>query len=170
MSHIRYHIRKCFPLVTMYVLGIFCMIWVLQSKLEAGDTLFKDCNSCGCLNYQFSNTCSTCGATNNFTDTYFKPDMDKLEAKKKKQAKMISKELLSEIGAYERFVKPIDNHLHIVAKQRQFVKENLSDEIPELYIEKLDSAFDNLLRAKNDLVDFFYIQDHFYHHRNYHNE
>jgi RecJ-like exonuclease len=94
----RYNVKKCFPLVTIYLLGLFCILWFAQSKLQAfgdlyanpedrpGQTQFKQCNWCGELNYQSNPTCSTCGMKS-FTDAYLKPDCEKRDARRKKHAK-----------------------------------------------------------------------------------
>ena len=112
MSELRYHFRKCLPLVGIYLFGLFVMIWALQSNLHAGDTMFKECKHCGHLNYQFSNTCSMCGTSGRFEDVYLKPDCEKRDAKKKK-AKSISSCGFTESGErgkelYEQYIKPIE--------------------------------------------------------------
>lgn len=157
MSEFRYHIRKCFPLVSIYLFGLFVMLWFAQSQLQAGETMFKDCNKCGHLNYQFTNTCSLCGEQNNFTDTYFKPDCEKRDAKKKK-AKGLTEDI--DRNCYNEFIMPINKVLKRIIHCREFYSDGVNNLETQGWIEELDAAFDSLVRAREILIDVHDLEEH----------
>lgn len=163
MTDLRYHMRKCFPIISIFFVIMFMFALIYGPQLHAGDTMFKDCNVCGHLNYQFSNTCSMCGSTGRFTDVYLKPDCEKRDAKKHK-AKEISltckapfKRTKKEM--YNQFILPINKVLANIIHYRDYLKDVHKDlegqpGFKEIYFETLDASFDNLLRAREQLITF----------------
>ena len=138
----RYYFRKNYPIFGMLSVIAFMFWMIYGSSLMAGETMFKDCNNCGWLNYQFSNTCSCCGASNNFTDVYLKPDVDKRDAKKKK-AKCIkitdNVEAMNDL--YDIHITPIEILIYQMSHQHRQSYEELMPillSIREYLIEKHD--------------------------------
>ena len=127
MSDLKYHFRKCLPLVSIYLFGLFVMIWALQSNLHAdtyGKTQFKTCRWCDELTYQFNPKCNNCGSTD-FRDIYLKPDAEKRDKKISKEIKM-SKEDEHMNQLYETYVTPLEVLIYMLSYQAN------SDEIAEL--------------------------------------
>jgi hypothetical protein len=165
MTELRYHFRKCLPLVGIYVFGLFAMLWFLQSNLQAdtyGETLFKECRNCGHLNYQFSNTCSMCGATGPFIDIWLKEDCDKRDAKKKKK-KCFSKSIenqktngYSKEELYNYFIKPINYVLKNIIHCRDYYV----DIYKEFDLKELDAAYSSLLEAREQLIVFHGLEEY----------
>ena len=106
MSNVRYHLRKCVPIVCIYFLGLFGMIWFLQTKLEAaGKTQFKECVWDGQLTYQFNPKCDICGKSD-FRDAYMAGD---------KKEKMLAKGYpTSGKPLYEQIVAPIESLIRML--------------------------------------------------------
>ncbi len=123
MSELRYHLRKCLPLVGIYMFGLFVMLWALQTNLCAdtyGKTQFKTCRWCDELTYQFNPKCNNCGSKD-FRDIYLKPDIEKQNKKKEKAIKPIGIEVTEPHGfkvstqdevymnqIYEMYITPIE--------------------------------------------------------------
>jgi len=166
MTEFRYHLKKCFPLIGIYFFGMFMMLWFFQSQMQAGETMYKECRNCGHWNYQFSNTCSLCGETGRFEDVWLKDDCDKRDAKKnKKKSKSLKpKDFHSDLdrfiqkGEYDIFIAPLNRLLSLIKEYQQYEREIYS-ELPDNYFKELDVAFDNITKARENLIRFHCLED-----------
>ncbi len=156
MRDMQYHFRKCYPIVSVYLLLLFVMIWFVQGKLQAdtyGKTQFKECVWCGQVNYQSSPVCSACPSTQ-FRDIYFKPDAEKRD--KKLKAKDWSHGIESEMNQlYEMYITPIELLIYRLGYDQE---KDVKDLIVELMVIR-EELIDLYKLDKYRRVDYQYHDD-----------